>query len=1039
MRRIVLLVLCMALAVSQLWAQTRTITGKVTDEKGSPLAGATITASGSNTKTTSNAEGNFSITVPSTTRSLVISYVGYQNFTASVSAGTTSVSASMKLAGDDLEGVVVTGYGRTKRSTYSGAAAKIDKKAIEMVPMASFDQILQGRTPGLLVTSGSGQPGASARLQLRGATSILGGSNPLYVIDGIPVEQSVFQSINPNDFESVDVLKDATAQALYGSRGAAGVIVATTKRGKSGKTILTYRGQVGSTVTGTQPFEMMNSQELLQWQEMLGKFSNQQNIAAGNPGGPNLAGGLPGWDNSKSNPTYASAGTAGQAQRDRNLDSLRSINTNWKDVFFRVGTFSSHDINLSGGTQSTRYFASIGTYKEEGIAMRSDLDRKTFRLNVDHNTDKFTMSVNTYLGYTRRNFIESENAVALANPFAATYLALPYQQLYSPVTNRYFGNIAVGAGRVGPNAFARIMDRDVNNNQLKGNLGANLSYNITKNVYAGAQIGLDFRETNNQTITKPQTWTAFNSAFPVGPPASAPNDTTLARGSYNEGIGRWFQHQTRGFVGYRNLFRSKHSVDVSLNSEYIETRTRAFGFTGFGLNSKLPAGPAALTPGTVNNQLIPTFTGGNSKQALFSMFAVAKYSYNEKYNLDLTLRRDGYSLLPESNRNQFFYAIGANWNVLKENFSSNWKNVSTLRIRGSWGTSANALNFPLGEGGFYATYGAGNYAGQPTLVPVSPGNSDLDWEYTDQVNLGFDFGFFKERLTGQLDLYNKLTKNLYIQLNPSQVTGYGVQPLNEGKMRNRGIELALNYDIIRGRNLTWSVGGNIAYNQNKILSLGSEKEFPQGTSIIRVGLPLGSHYIVKWGGVDAATGAPLYYTKDGKLTSVFSDADAVADFGTFNAPTIGGFNTSVRYNGFEVAAFFTFQSGFSRFNNQDFFQLNHAFALQGFNLRKEMLTMWTAPGQITDIQAPIYQRQFSSKDIQDASYLRFRNLQASYTIPKSVIGRQKYISSVRVYGQAQNLFTWTRWSGFDPEDNNNIAQYEYPLPRIYTLGIDVSF
>jgi len=1038
MRKLVLLVLCIAMTASQLWAQTRTITGKVTDDKGAPLAGATVSVPNSNIRTATTADGGFSINVPASARSLTVSYVGYADFSAPITATSTTISVSLSPS-TDLEGVVVTGYGRTKRSTYSGAAARVDRKAIETVPMASFDQILQGRTPGLLVTSGSGQPGASARVQLRGATSILGGSDPLYIIDGIAVEQGVFQSINPNDFESVDVLKDAQAQSLYGSRGAAGVIVATTKKGKSGRTVLSYRGQVGSTTTGTQQFEMMNSQELLQWQEKLGTFSLQQNIAAGNPNGANLAGGFPGWQNSRLNPTYATSSAAVQAQRDRTLDSLRNINTDWRDVFFRTGVFTSHDINLSGGTQNTRYYASVGMYNEDGIAERSDLDRKTFRLNLDHNSGKFTMGLTTAFGLTRRNFIESENSITLANPFAAAYLALPYQQLFNATRNRYFGNVSVGGGRVGPNAYARIYDRDVSGNQLKGNIGLNFNYSITDNIYAGAQVGLDYRETNNQTITKPRTHTAFVSAFPVGPPASSPNDTTLARGSYNETSTRYFQHTTRAFVGYRNVFAQKHSIDVNVNTEYLEERERGFGFTGYGLNDKLPPSPASVTPGTVGNQLIPAFSGSNAKNALFSIFGLAKYTYNEKYTLDLTLRNDQYSLLPVKNRSQFFYAIGANWNVMKESFTNNWRNVSSLRVRASWGTSANALNFPIVPGGYYATYAAGNYAGQPTLVPNSPGNEELDWEYTTQANLGFDFGFFKERLTGQLDIYNKVTKDLFIRLTPSNTTGYGTQPLNAGEMRNRGIELALNYDVIRNRTLTWSIGGNLAYNQNEVLSLGPEQEFEDGTAIIRVGLPLGSHYIVRWGGVDAATGAPLYYTKDGKLTTTYSDEDAVADFGTYNAPFIGGFNTSVRIKGFELSAFFTFQQGFSRFNNQDFFQLNHAFAFQGFNLRKEMATMWTAPGQITDIQSPVTQRQFTSKDVQDASYLRFRNLQASYTLPASILGKQKFISNVRVYGQAQNLFTWTKWTGFDPEDNNNIAAYEYPIPRIYTLGIDVSF
>lgn len=999
---------------------SRTITGKVLDDKGAPLSGVIVAAVGADARTVTTADGSFRINVPSTARQLQFSYVGFAVLTAEIQIGNDVLNVSLQSTSNELENVVVTGYGRVKRSTYSGAASKIDKRAVELVPMASFDQILQGRVPGLLVTSGSGQPGSSARLQIRGAASINGGSDPLYVVDGVPVEQGVFQSINPNDFESVDVLKDATASALYGSRGASGVIVATTKKGRAGKTVLTYRGQAGITTTGTQQFKMMNSTELLKWQEMLGTVGLQNDPT----GTSNIANGQPGWDRSSKNPLNASLTPAQAAANVQFLDSLRGVNTNWEDVFFRNGVFNSHDVNLSGGNERTRYFASAGMYKEDGIGERSDLKRYTFRVNLDHSTDKLNFSLNTSLGSTKRNFIESEGGIFLANPFAAVYLALPYQSLYNPD-----GTLNTGAGKTGANAYSRIADNEVFNHQLKGNIAANANYNITQDIYAGGQIGIDFRETNNVAIEKPNTFSTSQAGFP--------NST----GSYTESMTRFFLYQARGYAGYRKLINNRHSIDVNLNAEYIEEKNKNFAFSGFGLNPKLPVGPAGITPGTVNNQLIPQVGGFSNKNALFSAFALLKYIYDDKYTLDVTFRNDQYSLLPVKNRSQNFFSIGANWNVLKENFTADWKNINTLRLRASYGSSANAKNFPLGNGEIYATYGAGSYAGFPTLVPTGPGLPEADWEYVNQLNIGVDFGLLRDRLNGSVDVYNKITNNLYLGQQVSALAGLAnpVLDINAGTMRNRGVELQLNYDVVRSRNVTWRVGANLAYNENEIIDLGQVEEREFGTSIIREGLPFGSHYEVKWAGVDAATGSPLYYTKEGKLTNVYNAADRVAEFGTSNAPFIGGFNTSVRFKGFELGAFFTFQSGYSRYNNQDYFQLNHAFALQGYNLRNEMLTMWTKPGDVTDIQSPLTAREFSSKDIQDASYLRFRNLQASYTIPSSVLGRQKYITSIRIYGQAQNLYTWTKWTGFDPEDANNIATYEYPLPRIYTLGIDVSF
>ncbi|HMO31599.1 MAG TPA: SusC/RagA family TonB-linked outer membrane protein [Lacibacter sp.] len=1018
MRKVLSLLFALLVCGTQLMAQSRTVTGKVTDETGAPVVGASVVPKGAKTGATTNANGVFSVVVPAGIRQITISSIGFETVTATV--GTSDVlDVSLKATVSELTDVVVTGYTRVKKSEYVGAASKIDKKAIELVPVGSFDQILQGRAPGLRVTAGSGQPGSAASIQIRGPKSISGGSTPLFIVDGVPVEQSVFQSYNPNDFETVDILKDASSAALYGSRGASGVIVVTTKRGKKGATSFSYRPQIGFTQPGTQQFEMMNSEELLRFQEQLGAKVNNN---------------LPGWFFSRRNPANASLPATVLAGYDRTLDSLRGINTNWVDIFQRQGRFQAHDLSLSGGTDRTRFFASGSYYDEQGIGERSDMKRYTLRTNIDHSTDKFTFQFSSTFGYTKRNFIESENAVALANPFAAAYLALPYHRLFLED-----GRVDVGAGKVGPNAYQRIRDIQRYNDQIKNTTSMNFNYDFTKNFFGGANVGFDFRETQNTTFLQPNTFTAIGGGNPAAGGQAFPSNT----GSYNDGLSRFLQVSGRGFFGYKGAFgkEKEHKITFTANAEQILQRTKSFGFTGFGINEKLPNTPAAITPGTVDNRLIAAVSGNKSERAYVSAFGMLKYAYSDRYVLDLTIRRDGASNIPEVNRFQNFYAAGFLWNTLNEKFARNWKVLSTLRMRLSYGTSANAENFPFGDFGYFPLYGGGSYAGFQTLVPTTPGNPVGDWEYTDKFNLGIEFGLWNERLYGEVNVYNEITRNLFITQNiPAENGGaFTSAQVNAGKMRNRGVELNLNFDVIRSRNFTWSVGGNFGYNDNEILSLGQESEFPQGTAIVRVGLPLGSHYVNRWGGVDAATGAPLYYTKDGKLTNVFSSNDQVAEFGTFFAPWTGGFNTSVKFKGFDVAAFFNFQAKFSRFNNQDFFQLNHAFAISGYNLRKEMLNMWDKPGDVTDIQSPVFQRQFSSKDIQDASYLRFRNLLIGYTMPASSLSKTNVIKGLRFYVQAQNLFTFTRWTGFDPEDNNNIAQYEYPLPRTYTFGVNLDF
>jgi TonB-dependent starch-binding outer membrane protein SusC len=261
--------------------------------------------------------------------------------------------------------------------------------------------------------------------------------------------------------------------------------------------------------------------------------------------------------------------------------------------------------------------------------------------------------------------------------------------------------------------------------------------------------------------------------------------------------------------------------------------------------------------------------------------------------------------------------------------------------------------------------------------------------------------------------------------------------INVGEMRNRGIEIDLNFDVIKTKDMRWSIGGNYAYNDNKILSLGSVNEFEQGTSIIRVGLPLGSHFVVGWNGVNPETGAPIYQDLNGQATGTFTAANRTANWGTFNPPHLGGIRTNFSYKGFEISALFSYAYGYSRFNNQRFFQENHGFAQ--FNLYKTMLNIWQRPGDQTNIQSFNFQREFSSKDVEDASFMRLRNVTVSYNLPQSILANTKYIKGVRFYAQGQNLYTWTKFTGFDPEDDNNIAQYEYPTPRTITVGVDINF
>ncbi len=1018
MRKIALFSCSIFLFCIHLFAQNRIITGKVLDEKGNPLPLVSVSVKGVPNGVTTAEDGSFELPINANARKLIISSIGYLSQEVNLGAS-NHITVILKLNSGEIGEVIVTGYSRLKRSEYAGAATIVGKESIGDIPMAGLDQILQGRVPGLLVTTNSGQPGeeGDTKVQIRGQSSIDASSDPLYIVDGMPVEAENFRSLNPADFENIQVLRDAIATAQYGNRGSSGVIVITTKKGRVGKSIFSYSGQTGITQPGKQYFDMANSAQILQIQEDVGLQI---------PSTP-----LPGWVYSSKNPAYASLTPVMKAQYDQTLDSLRHINTDWKDIFEHQGHFTRQDLNLSGGTENTRFYIAGGYYKEDGIALNSGLTRYTFRANLDHKSNNLTLSLSSGFGYSHSDMINSENARARANTFAAIYLALPYQKLYNPD-----GSIATGPGSTGANAYdLQVNGSAIKEGQLKADVSLRATYDITKNIYLGSSIGIDYRQITSTNTIYPNTYFANSSLPPIGP---YPPDT-VGQGDYGTGIDNYFEYVVRALAGFRKIFEGKHDVDLQLVSEYTKDHQDGFGYTGYGIDPNLLNTPAGVTQGTTGNGLIAATTGYRQERSLYAAMALAKYTYLDRYTLNASFRRDATSQLAPDRRFQNFYAAGVTWDVLKESFARTWTMADILHLRLSYGESANSDQFISGYFGYLPGYSASSYAGQPSVIPTAPGNPELTWPRIKTWNAGIDFGLFKDRVSGSLDIYHKLTDKDILFENLSYTSGYSAQFINAGSVVNKGIELAINIEVLRIGGLKWVIGGNISYNHNEVTSLGQSMPFQQGTSLVKVGLPLGSYYEVKWAGVDASTGQPLYYDKNGKITNTYSFDNAVTGLGSYNAPWIGGFSTGLSYKGFSLDAFFTFQQGFTIFNDQDNIIESSFYAMQGFNSRSGMLSMWQKPGDVSDIQSATTTRNFSSRDVQNASYLRFRNLTLAYAINRKLLEKAKVFSAARIFVQAQNLYTWTRWTGLDPEYASNIATFSYPVPRTYTFGLSFSF
>ncbi len=860
----------------------------MTDSKGDPIPNVSILIKGTTTGTTTGSDGTFSITVPSNAKILEFSSLGFESNSINIGSK-TNIAISLATAGTkELQEVVITGINRIKKSEFTGATTKIDEKQLRNQPVGSFDQILQGRVPGLISLTSSGAPGTASTIIIRGQGSIEGGSSPLYIVDGIPVEAGVFQGYNPNDFASVDILRDAASTSLYGSRGSAGVIVVTTKRGVAGKMKFAYSAQMGMKARPEFSFRPMNTTELLQAQENYGK------VVGATASSPTL----PGWYYSTNNPRYTTLTPAQQAAEKLVYDSISKINTNWNDQIFRQANFSNHQISLSGGTGKTRLYSSIDLYNEEGITLRTDMKRVTVRNNLDYGDDKFNYSVSMNLGYTKRNFQQSTVGNNLGNPFLISAVNVPYAR----VTNDD-GSYATGTGtsEVAANQLD-ITKYDKNyNDQFKGTLGLTSNYKIGNSFTVALTTGIDFRETQNTNYGSKLAFIRLSSSSITG-----------KAGFQTEGLTRFLTANVRPSVTYRKLFQEKHDVEVTVLGEYITEISKVFNSTGYGTDPKRPNTIAAITQGNAANQLYAVITGGRSKNSLLSGLVTGRYTYNGKYTLSGSYRQDGSSKLPTDTRWQDFYSVGAIWDASKEDFIKNMRAINSLRVKLSYGTSGNSNNFPGGDYPYQIAYDQGSYSGLNTIIATYPGNNKLKWETTSISNLGIDFELLNRRLYGDVNFYNKVTKDLFIAKKLSAVAGFGTgftQNINGGKLGNKGVEVVLNGEVVRKKDFVVTVFGNSGYNKNEVLNLAGEPAYEAGTELIKEGFPLGTHYEVAWAGVDAATGQPLYYDINGNVVNARSDNDRVQNFGTWEAPWKGGFGTSVRFKGFDFSVLFSWQKG----------------------------------------------------------------------------------------------------------------------------------
>ena len=950
----------------QAQAQNRVrITGTVTSSEDSqPLVGAAVIDSAGNGVIT-DLDGHYEIVADSASK-LVFSCFGFLDVEKTVpDMDSCILDVALETETLKLEDAVVIAYGVRKKGTVTGSVSTVKADKLENTPVPAFDQALQGQVAGLSVLSSTGEPSASATMVIRGTNSINSGTAPLYILDGVAISASDFNTINPADIESMSVLKDASSTSIYGARASNGVIVITTRRGRNmEKANVSLKAQFGVSSIAYGNWDLMNTAERIQYEKETGMDAGQD---------------------------YA---------------LLSQTDVNWLDaVFNKFAILQNYEVAVSGATDKTNYFVSGAYYNQDGIAPASGFERYSFRTNFEQRLgSKVKMGVNMMLNYQNIQQADEGN-YTLVTPISAARFMLPYWNPYRE--DGSLASISDGSWKgQGQNPLEWIA-----NNPMKYRKYKALAMGF---VEADLYTGLTFRSQFSADYSHS---TGFGQSFP----SYTPN---LGEGTASRSSSDVLNLQISNTLTYKFNLSNIHDFTFMLGQEGENYHAEGFSVTGKGQTNDL------LTDVAFATRVTSWSSYADSDYARVSFFGRGEYSYSNKYFLEASVRTDGSSRFGKNNRWGVFGAVGFMWNLRNEDFAAparDW--LTNAQISFSSGTAGNSSipNYEHMEllGGF------GNYVGDSAMRPTQPGNEDLTWESCWTTNLGFHAGFWN-RLNVDLEFYNKYTTDMLmaVPLSYAQSNGYGYRWENVGGMVNTGVEFNLAADILRIGDFSWNVNANFGYNLNRITELYNgvtEYENANTNTKLVVGHPLGEFYMNRFAGVNPANGDALWYDKDGNITNVLRDSDRVLLGKSCNAPWQGGFGTVFSWKGLSISAQFSFVAGRYMVNNDRYFdESNGRFAT--YNQSRRLLERWKQPGDITDIPRHGVFTEFDSRLLEDASFLRLKNLMVSYTFPK-----------VRIYLQGQNLFTVTGFSGLDPEGVANIYAAQYPMSRQFTFGLDLMF
>jgi TonB-dependent starch-binding outer membrane protein SusC len=1022
--KITLLAFFSALLISVTQAQT--IKGRLTDAKKQPLIGATVIVEGTQKGAQTDLEGNYTITgLQPGKYKIMFQYVGLKTSYKTVELAanqTLTLDFTMEDDPKQLDEAVVVGYGTQKRREVTSSVAKISQKELNDLPVQSFEQAMQGKLAGVVVTQGSGLAGSPSIIRIRGISSISAGGDPLYVIDGIPITQDYgafgntggtnfnpLATINPNDIESVEVLKDAAATSIYGSRGANGVIMITTRRAEKGKLRVTYSGQVGISTPTAKPRTISRDEQLNLFEEAW--------INDGHTGKPDLR-------------AYGIK---------MDWDEAHQYNTDWYKEVTQVGVKNQHDLTLSKGWDKVSLYSSLSYARNETFLKGNSYDRLSGRINFDYQiTKKLKMSLGTSLTNGVNNRVYSGWSGGYGAMLSS---ALPFYPVKNPDGTYFTFNASDGGLNVG-NPVMWLDLYKWQTREIRSISNLSFDYEIIKNLKARVQGSYDYQTIGDDSYM-PEELTKLTSG------GSSLNSVSVRNAKYTGNYNYLGQLSYHYEVNKLNKldFTGGYERQRSLTNSFLIVQNNTSGF--ITSNEK--------NDNNLKDIYVPT------EWKFERYFGRINYNRWDRYFFQASFSYDGSSRFGSNYRYGFFPAVSAGWIVSEEAFLRGRKTLSYLKLRASYGRSGNSDFDANARYGFFRASDAITYNGQATLFPEQLENKNLRWETSWTFNAGLDFGLFNDKITGTIDVYDKRTSDVIMNLTLDRSVGFGSYYDNVGSIHNYGAELSLKTTLIQTDKFRWSIQGNIARNYNEITSTGSytEEAVSGGTNDTRVvvGSPVGTYYLVRFSHVDKETGRPVYLDKNGNETFTWDPNNRVP-VGSILPKATGGFSTNFRYKNWDLSMLFVYQIGGSIYDASAKRQLG---VMSFWNTRPEIADRWQQPGDDAQFPRLTYEAQTyglpnywqynTQMWLYDASFLRLRNLTLGYNLPAKWSQKVK-MSSLRIAFIGTNLLVWTKYPGLDPEiardgegnvntSRNMQSQGTYylnaPQERTYNIQIIATF